>query len=173
MGRLHFSLVFSGLCAVGSALYIPQDYYGEECMKSIGFWENLGQIAGTAGTPQAHVKFYSEGAFPRIHAREKSQVSFVIAQVDTDVVTVDTLFRLDMRPHGPGARDADPLGDAQKDWHQNFYLPHCGANGVEEVFGYDRLIYENVYDSIDMHLYSGSKGQKLAMVMRPAVISQK
>lgn len=45
--------------------WIPPDLYDEDYSKSIGFWENHGQIVGTDGLPRADVKFYSEGGFPR------------------------------------------------------------------------------------------------------------
>jgi len=147
--------------------YVPQDFYGEQYLKSIGFWANHGQVIGTDGSLQEEIKFYSEGGFPRIYAKDKSKVSFVIAKVDTNSATVDTLHRLDLRPFGPHAREVAPTGWAVKDWIQNFYMRHCGTSGVEEVGGFSRILYTDIFPSIDMHFYSGSMGQKMALVMRP------
>lgn len=153
--------------ALSYSQYVPPDMYGETYMKSIGFWENKGQVIDTDGRPMEDIKFYSEGGFPRAYLRDKSRVSFTVSVVDTNETTVDTLYRLDMRPYGPRANQVAPSGWALKDWHQNFYMAHCGSTGVEDVHGYSRVIYENIFPNIDQHFYSGSKGQKMALVMRP------
>lgn len=92
-----------GFLVVGTVFgqYIPPDLYDEDYNKSIGFWENLGQVTTTNGTPASDVKFYSEGGFPRAYLLDKSRVSFTMAMVDTNISTVDTLYRLDMRPMAP------------------------------------------------------------------------
>lgn len=158
-----------GFLVVGTVFgqYIPPDLYDEDYNKSIGFWENLGQVTTTNGTPASDVKFYSEGGFPRAYLLDKSRVSFTMAMVDTNISTVDTLYRLDMRPYGTNAADVDPQALIQKDWQQNFYMAHTGATGAEGVNGYSRVIYEAIFPKIDMHFYSGSAGQKMAFVLKP------
>jgi hypothetical protein len=150
-----------------AAQYVPPDFYDETYMKSIGFWENNGQIVDTDEQPRPDIRFYSEGAFPRAYLRDKSRISFVVAVVDTNPGTTDTLYRLDMRPAGRNANEVAPQGWAQKDWHQNYYMAHTGTAGAAEVAGYSRVYYEDIYPSIDLHFYSGSKGQKMAFVLRP------
>ncbi len=162
---LFFLLVV--LLTNAQTIYIPPVPYDEDYQKSIGFWENLGQIIDTDGNKRDDILYYSEGGFPRVYAQKKSKVSFVIARADTSVSTVDTLYRLDMRPYGATANQVSPVAVVQKDWVQNFYLPHCGATGAEDVHGYSRLVYNDIYHQIDMHFYSGSMGQKMAFVMRP------
>lgn len=162
------SLVLAaGLSASAQSIYIPPDYFGEDYKKSIGFWENDNQVVTTDGHPAKDVRFYSEGGMPRAYLRERSQVSFTLAHVDTIIATMDTLWRLDMRPYGPHAQVASPVGFVQKDWTQNFYLPWCGDSGVTDVQGYCRVVYPEIFPKIDMHFYSGSAGQKMAFVMRP------
>ncbi len=156
--------------AMAFTQYVPPDLYGETYMRSIGFWENMGQVIDTDDQPREDIKFYSEGGFPKAYLRDKSRVSFTVAVVDSNVATVDTLYRLDMRPYGPRANQVAPIGWAQKDWLQNFYMAHCGNNGVEGVIGFNRIIYENIFPNIDQHFYSGSKGQKMAFVMRPGCV---
>jgi hypothetical protein len=162
------SLVLAaGLSASAQSIYIPPDYFGENYKKSIGFWENKDQVVTTDGQPAKDVRFYSEGGLPWAYLRERSQVSFVVARVDTIIATLDTLYRLDMRPYGPHAQAVSPVSFVQKDWVQNFYLPQCGASGVTDVQGYSRVVYPDIFPDIDMHFYSGSAGQKMAFVMRP------
>lgn len=164
---LVLCLLLSGSHILAQTLYVPPDLYDEDYQKSIGFWENQGQIIDTEGDPRADIKFYSEGGFPRAYLRDKSKVSFTVAKVDSSLSTVDTLYRLDMRPYGLKAREVTPVGWAQKDWYQNFYLPHCGSSGVEDIVGYSRVIYEAIFPKIDLHFYSGSTGQRMALVMKP------
>lgn len=123
MGRRLTLLGFAVLILLVCSAWTPPDLYDEDYNKSIGFWENLGQIVGTDGLPRPDVKFYSEGGFPRAYLRDKSRASFVVALVDTNSATTDTMYRLDMRPHGVRANDVDPQAVEQKDWLQNFF---CG-----------------------------------------------
>jgi len=124
-------------------------------------------VIDTDNQPRPDIKFYSEGGSPRAYVMESSTVSFVIAKVDTNMATVDTLYNLRMEPYGTRAKRVDPLGWALKDWQRNFYLPQCGANGVTAVEGYSRVIYPAIFTKIDMHFYSGSRSQKMAFVMKP------
>lgn len=160
-------VLIAGMTASAQSIYIPPDYFGENYKKSIGFWENNGQVITTQGKPAKDVRFYSEGGTPRAYLRDRSTVSFVMAHVDTNIATMDTLWRLDMRPYGPNAHSVSPVGFVQKDWTQNFNLPWCGVNGITDVLGYCRAVYPSIFHKIDMHFYSGSAGQKMAFVMRP------
>lgn len=162
------SLVLAANLAVSAqSIYIPPDYFGEDYKKSIGFWENEGQVITTDGYKTKDVLYYSEGGLPRAYLRDKSQVSFVVARIDTSIATADTLYRLDMRPYGNTAQQVTPVSLVQKDWFQNFYLPWCGDSGVTDVQGYCRVVYPNIFPKIDMHFYSGSAGQKMAFVLLP------
>ncbi len=55
----------------------------------------------------------------------------------------------------------------EKGYQQNFYLPHCGTNGITGVRGYNRILYPQVYAGIDMWVYSGALGQKMMFVIAP------
>lgn len=72
-----------------------------------------------------------------------------------------------MQVIGEGANEVDPVGVAARTYYHNFYLPHCGTNGVTAVPGYARAVYPGIYPNIDMHFYGGSRGQKMAFVIRP------
>lgn len=49
----------------------------------------------------------------------------------------------------------------------NYYLPHCGP-GITDVRGYARVVYENVFPEIDVHLYSNAYGPKMFFVVKPS-----
>lgn len=145
--------------------YIAPDFYGEAPKKTIGFWPNNGQVIDVAGNPRPDISYYSEGGFPRLYMRKGTQMSFVMSKVDT-TTSLDTLWRIDMRLRGERVQNVDPIVYDVRDQIHNFYMPWCG-NGVENVHGYSRTIYENVYSNIDMHFYSGGLGQKMCFVVLP------
>jgi hypothetical protein len=70
-----------------------------------------------------------------------------------------------MVPVGTEARESEPVSAILKNVTYSYYLPHC-PQGIS-VPGYNRIIYENMYDGIDFHYYGASAGQKLAIVCRP------
>lgn len=64
------SLVLAANLAVSAqSIYIPPDYFGEDYKKSIGFWENEGQVITTDGYKTKDVLYYSEGGLPRAYLR--------------------------------------------------------------------------------------------------------
>lgn len=148
--------------------YIPPDFYPNDIpAESAGFPINAGQVVFTNGDPATDVAYYSEGLFPQVFVQNGSKMSFVIATADTSAGTEDTLRRVDMTLTGELASWKDHVAAVAHGRLQNFYLDHCGSGGVEDVPSYERVIYEDVYPYIDMHVYTGSMGQKMAFVVRP------
>lgn len=152
--------------------YIPPDPFDDALKVSYGIWEQLGQVVGPGQTPQPDIQYYTEGAEPRAYFKRDARFSLVLASVDTSISTPDTMNRLDISFTGEAVQTPDAIADVQKDYIQNFYLPWCGPNGVTNVHGYNRVIYENIYPFIDMHVYSGRAGQKMAFVVRPGGLPQ-
>lgn len=141
------------------------DYYGEACKKTIGFWEDQGQLKYPNGLPVQNVLYYSQGTMPRAYFRKNSTMSIVVHEPTSIAANAPLLaHRLDVRPYG--AANVDPIGNVLKDHYQNFYLPWCGPDGVHSL-GYDWLKYPSIYDNIDMVFYSGSAGQKMAFYCWP------
>ena len=173
MSRILHSLVaFSMMCCATAQVYIPPDPYNDALKLSYGIWENLDQVVGPGQTPQPNIQFYTEGAELGAYFQKDGKFSLVLATVDTIIATPDTLKRLDISFTGEDAQAPDALAYQMKDYIQNFYLPWCGPTGVTNVHGYNRVVYENIYPFIDMHVYSGSAGQKIAFVVRPGGVPQ-
>jgi hypothetical protein len=146
---------------------MPPDPYNDVLKSSYGLWENTGWVIDTQGDLRQDVQYVTEGAQPRAYIRRGGKISFVLASVDTTSSTLDTLRRLDMELVGEGALHPDAVSFLQKGYMQNFYLPHCGQDGVTNVRGYSRILYPSVYHGIDMWMYSGQRGQKLMFVIQP------
>ncbi len=146
---------------------MPPDPYNDVLRSSYGLWENTGWVIDTQGDLREDVQYVTEGAQPRAYIRRGGKISFVLASVDTTSSTLDTLRRLDMELVGEGAQHPDAVSFLQKGYMQNFYLPHCGQEGVTNVRGYNRILYPGIYQGIDMWMYSGQLGQKLMFVIHP------
>ncbi|MBK6775113.1 MAG: hypothetical protein IPG74_04430 [Flavobacteriales bacterium] len=166
MSRTIHSLVAISLVRIATAqpAYTPPDPWDDALKVSYGIWEQLGQVQGTGA---ADVQYYTDGAELQAYFQRDGRFSLVLASVDTIIATPDTLKRLDVSFTGEDAQTPDALAYQMKDYIQNFYLPWCGPNGVTNVHGYSRVVYEGIYPFIDMHVYSGSAGQKMAFVVRP------
>ncbi len=144
---------------------ILPDRYGEDCKGSIGYWENLGQLHDQQYLPVENVRFYSQGGYPLVYLQKKSKFSLVVKEPTLPPSGQVYNHRIDVRPYQ--SNNVDPDGNTQKLHHQNFYLPWTEPEGATQVYGYDRVVYADIYQDIDMVFYSGSAGQKLAFYCWP------
>jgi len=111
------------------------------------------------------VKYYTQSSMPRMYMSETGRMSIAWYANDFDFTDPDEYRRVDVIPVGERAQLVNPIHFIQKDYHYNYYFPHCGA--VQDVKGYSRVIYENVYPSIDIHHYATASGTKMSIVCRP------
>lgn len=148
-----------------SEAQILPDLYGEECKGSIGYWENLGQVHGSAYQAVPMVKYYSQGGYPLVYLQDRTRFSLVMKEPTMPPSDQLISHRVDVRPYQ--ANDVSPVGNVVKSHYKNFYLPWTAPNGAVQVYGYDRVVYEDIFAGIDMVFYSGSAGQKLAFYCWP------
>lgn len=120
----------------------------------------------TDGDTVPQIEYYTEGGVPRAFIGEDSKVSLVVRLNDTSSTNVDTLIRVDMQPTGELVNYVKPYAHEVVDSWRNFYLPHTGS-GIEQVPGYDRIVYANIYPYIDEHFYHTPSGRQMALVVRP------
>lgn len=165
---LSLMLAFVHLCKAQPP-EAPPDFYNDFVRDGFGFWENPspGWVVASNGDSVYDVQYVSDGALPRAFIRRDAQVSFVLASVDTSLSTPDTLRRLDMSFSGELFLHPDALAIDELPGHRNFYLPHCGPDGITDVHAWNRIVYENIYTKIDFWLYCGQRGQKMAIVVHP------
>ena len=145
----------------------PPDYYGEDYNKKVAFRENNGQVIGTNGNQQSGVAFYSEGLWPQVYLKKGSAFSFQFSVGDTSAAVQDTIFKFDVTCIGELVHSQNPEGHTIRADYQNFYLPWTMPDGAENVQAFKSASYINVWDSVDMHFYSGSGGEKIAFVVKP------
>jgi hypothetical protein len=118
------------------------------------------------GTLREDVLFHSVGTFPTLYAMKGNRVAVCVPQPDLPSHEHDTLFRIDLAFTGAGANETTPVLMEGTPRRYNFYEQYT-PQGVTDVTGGKRIVYPNVYDSIDVHLYSNQWGPKLYLVVRP------
>ncbi len=146
--------------------------------RGIRFTENRGQIADTRGDVRNDIRFVAEGAGARLYFTDRG-VSYVFA--DSDPATAATepaqdgfakaapretrMHRMDMELVGanpfPRIRFEDELPG-----YSNYYLAHC-PDGVTHVKSYSTVVYEDVYDNIDLVFMSREGRLKYEYRVRP------
>jgi len=73
-------------------------------------------------------------------------------RMDLDIVGMNTNFKT--------------LNEEQTTEYFNYYYAHC-PDGITNVNGYGKVIYENVYDNIDIVFHSNTKGLKYDFIVKP------
>jgi hypothetical protein len=152
-------------CVLAAAVAHAQpsfvDLYNEDYNPTIGYRVNDGQVIDTDENLRSDVLAKSEGTPFTIWPCENSRVSFSWRTPDS------LLHRVDVRTIGELSSAVDPTFRDVRPGHHNYYYPHTAPNGAEEVLSYSRIDYSDIYPDIDLILYSGSGGPKMAYVCRP------
>ena len=159
---------------------------GDALMKNtpICFQENRGQIVDADGNPRMDIAFTARVAGVQLYFRQDG-ISYVFSKTDEQASpqngamqslrkradrdlpesTPMQLQRMDMTLAGcnPATRIRayDPVPGVV-----NYYLGHCpqGITGVRE---YRRIVYENIYDRIDLELLTVDGKVKYNFIVRP------
>ena len=136
----------------------------------VHFTENKGQFKNTIGKPINDVLFLADNKGYKTYLL-KNKISYVFAKYFTAEVPHERLkdktrtptkhslidsvkaCRVDVEFAGsnPNVRirtEGEPFSD-----YQNYYYAHC-PNGITNVKSYRKIVYENVYDNIDLIFYS-------------------
>ena len=145
--------------------------------KGIQFVENKGQLINMNGKLIPEVLFSGEAGNLDIYLR-KEGFSYVIVQTEEPAdsrmnvkqITVSTpeksgskkvaikLQRIDVDFLGCN-KDRKVLTSQQTANYFNYYLGHC-PQGITNVPAYNKVIYENIYNNIDIIFYGGTNGSE-------------
>ncbi|MDP3556730.1 MAG: T9SS type A sorting domain-containing protein [Bacteroidota bacterium] len=130
----------------------------------IVFQENLGQISDQSKNPRPDVLFYGTDGQLAFHLK-KDGICYQQSRVDSwkeeinpvtnkksKVPNQTTVYRVDVNWLNANknvvAKKINPLND-----YNNYYLEVC-PNGVTGVKSYHEILYENIYNGIDLKWYS-------------------
>jgi len=159
-------LLFANTFLVAQNAYMPPDYFPDQsASQTLRLYPNDGQLINTANDLVPEVKYYHlSGANPLYLMDDKiAFTQFVPATASKS--DPDTLLRIDMLPY-KSQTQSTPKAYYQSQDHVNFYYPHC-SEGVTDVHGYDRIVYENYFPDIDLHVTSNSTWHKFFLVLHP------
>lgn len=141
------------------APFVPKDQFGEPPNDAWNYLPNAGQVHDLDGNFRDDVRFHSVGTYPGLYMMKQNRIAIVVPD-DGSVSRVDLAFI------GPGAKNPEPFLWEPTGTRYNFYEQNI-PTGVENVLGGKRVIYEEAYDDIDIHVYSNKWGPKLYIVIKP------
>lgn len=167
-------------CLAGNPGQTPDESRANDLLAQNGvrFTENRGQITDTRGNVRNDIRFVAEGAGARLYFTNRG-VSYVFAETDQAVAQTEQpensfakaapretrMHRMDMEFVGanpfPRIRFEDDLPG-----YANYYLTHC-PDGITHVKSYATVVYENVYDNIDLVFISRDERLKYEYRVHP------
>lgn len=146
-------------------VYFPADPTGEIYSNNNLYYKNEGQLTDTSYAPVPNVLYYNHSTGPEFYI-QKDRVSYVHRKNDTVAANKDTLQRIDVEFYKSNL--------LTKLYHfeptyagLNYFLPHCGVNGITGVQGNKRIMVPNIYPGTDLHYYSNANGMKYFFVVKP------
>jgi hypothetical protein len=151
---------------------------------SIRFTPNLGQIADTEGRTRPEILYTADAEGVRLFftaqgvshlfsrtERTQTPVSEATgrplledAEPDSEP-TVTTVYRMDMIFEGSNPFARVHAEDVQQGY-TNYYYAHC-PDGITHVKSYGKIVYENIYENIDLIYYTSLGRMKYEFVVRP------
>ena len=158
------------LCIEDLDIFLPLDFnlnnfgFQEIPVNTNTYYSNDGQIVDINGNPRLDIKSYTIGANPALFITDNSLIH-VFARIDTDITTIDTLHRVDMKLVGGNPAVRAFRTEKTKE-HINYFLGHI-PNGIVNKRGYSRIVCNSVYPNIDMQYYSNSNGFKYYFIVHP------
>ncbi len=161
--------LFLGVQTFAQTSYIIPDGLGEDA-GYLYFRENLGQVQNDSLDSVPEIKFYCTQLESKLWIQEDGLVSWTTLKKAIDDSLPDTNYRIDMQPYMEGDPiDADLLPQAEESTGavSNYYLPHCGTNGIEGVNHYKRITWPNIYPNIHQQVYSNNTGFKYYYIVEP------
>ncbi len=142
----------------------PVDLNGEASNKNIGFHTNKGQIRDETAHSTTTPLYYTHNLNPEIYL-EKGAYNYVYMSVDTVASSTDSIERISVT-FSLSSNSAKPYGYSPKGYPLNYFLGDVG-DPITNVRGYDRVVTQDLYQNIDLHYFSNSKGLKYYFVVKP------
>jgi hypothetical protein len=178
---------------VGEAAELGAEANAREWMKSgsISFTPNLGQLADSEGRTRPDLLYTADVSGVRLYfkadgvsyvftkseeSEEKSVSEATGSEIPSDNTFGSTLrstesmksttsYRMDMTFEGCNTH-ATLRGEGTLPSYTNYYLAHC-PDGITHVKSYAKIVYENIYDNIDLAYYASLGSLKYEFIVRP------
>jgi hypothetical protein len=108
------------ICVQDIDVIIPLDFGLEAPSISHSYTTNRGQLVDTDGNLRPEIKLYNDRMNPSVFIAE-NKISYVFAKIDTNIVTPDTLHRVDMTLVGSNS-NIRPFKTEQTLGYLNFFF---------------------------------------------------
>ncbi|QQR85061.1 MAG: T9SS type A sorting domain-containing protein [Flavobacteriales bacterium] len=144
------------------------EYYTDDMLNpTMVYRYNAGQIMDTNGDPVTEAKAKSEGLEFTVWPCIESSLAYSWGSKSNPALAFpDLLHKITMTPWGETAQYVDPTFDAVQPGVHNYYTAGTGT-GITGVQSYGTVTYRDYFPDIDLLLYSGGGGPKMAIICHP------
>jgi hypothetical protein len=81
--------------------------------------------------------------------------------------TIGDYKRVILKQEFVGANEVQPVGRERLGWNSNFFYGNDPNKWYTNVPNFDEVLYENIYDGIDLRYYANEKGFKYDFLVHP------
>ncbi len=128
------------------------------------FYPNSGQIIDTRDSVSTAVKFYTLRSYPSNYFLQDT-ISYVFHWHDTSHYHNDSIQRIDLS--FAKGNLSNPIGINQfTTGYLNYFLPQC-PSGITNVFGYNYILYPEVYNHVEAVFSGNGDGLKYYIIAMP------
>ncbi|MGB0404396.1 MAG: T9SS type A sorting domain-containing protein [Salibacteraceae bacterium] len=167
---------------LAQGLYLPPDKDQETPSTAMVLIENQGQLIDFDGNACSNVGYYMNNSAPSIYAGNE-KVSLVKIELDSlptdssfaDSVAVDSMkyYQIDMQFITEGnVINVAPTPVTEVNQYFSYFLDYLPSGGKTNVPAFNRIVYEDVWPGIDIHLTTNLIGPKLYFVIAPNALPQ-
>jgi hypothetical protein len=146
-------------------VYFPVEQVTEQNNISYLFYENKGQVTDVNNVVEQEVTHSTMDVYPTMFFKP-TQLSYKLINLDTLSNSPDTTQRIDINLF-EGNKFAKAYSFEPIQGQINIFDSKLPVNSVTDIQGYKRTMIPNVYNGIDLHYYSNSKGIKIYYVVKP------
>ncbi len=82
-------------------------------------------------------------------------------------LTTNDYKRVVLKQEFIGANQVQPVGHERLSWNSNFFYGNDSSKWCTDVPNFQEIIYENIYEKIDLRYYSSEKGLKYDFIIHP------
>ncbi|MBX2983367.1 MAG: SBBP repeat-containing protein [Flavobacteriales bacterium] len=160
-GYVLFVLGTSNYC-MAQEPYIPKDLNNEPYSHAWTYVPNNGQVFDLDGNYREDVMYHSVGTMPTVYMQRNARTAITFPDIHAEDSTLDRLIRIDMSLENSSAKP--PVLKDPVPMRYNFYEQYT-PDGITDVTGGKRIIYQEVYPAIDYHIFSNENGPKFLIVV--------
>ncbi len=166
-------LLFSSYIKASSDEALLADKSKSVNEKPLVFMENKGQIIDAKGNTRQDILFSAKGNGLKMYLKKSGITYLFVKGIEGSPLVADEkkgkqfqFHRVEMRLVGA---NPNPMVTKEEkgSYYENYYLPHCGDNGIKDVGSYNKLTYKNIYPNIDWIIYTKGKSFKYDFVVHP------